>query len=78
MSEEIETFEKEIILTMIDGNLTMREALNTLMEIENVDNSSVIGMCDFLEQKFDFDMDKVEYFMDILVGREPDQILSKN
>lgn len=78
MSDNIETFEKEIILMMIDENLTMSEALMLIMKNNCVDITSTIGMCDFLEDKFDKNMDKVEYFMDIIVGREPDQILVKD
>jgi len=78
MPDNIETFEKEMILTMIDENLTMGEALMLIMENNCVDINSSIGMCDFLEDKFDKDMNKVEYFMDIIVGRKPDQIVVKD
>lgn len=77
MEDNQDTFEMEIILTMYNEDLTMGEALNFIMEKNEVDNESVIGMCDFLEYKFDYDMDKVEYYMDVLVGRAPDQILNK-
>ena len=78
MSDDVEIFEKEIILAMIDEDLTMREALELIMFNNNVDMNSTIGMCDFLEEKFDADMDKVEFFMDVIVGRAPDQILIQN
>lgn len=76
MTSSLVSYEEEIILLMIDEDMTMSEALNYDMMVYGVDVESVIDMCDYLELRLDMDMDLVEFFMDICVGRTPDQILT--
>jgi|VirMetMinimDraft_7_1064189.scaffolds.fasta_scaffold102087_2 hypothetical protein len=62
---------------MIDHEVTMLDALILDMKNNGVDTDSVLDICDYLEGELN-DLDKVEMFMDILVGRSPDQYLVKN
>jgi hypothetical protein len=62
---------------MIDHEVTMLDALILDMKNNGVDTDSVLDICDYLEGELN-DLDKVEIFMDILVGRSPDQYLVKN
>jgi len=74
---DINDFDKKIIVMMIDHELTMFEALSLDMENNGVDLDSVLDMCDYLEGEL-HNLDMVEFYMDILSGRAPDQHLVKN
>jgi len=78
MTFNMSSYEKEIIIIMIDENMTMSEALKHDMLIHGVNVESVFNMCDYLEFRLNMNMDSVEFFMDICVGRAPDQILTVN
>jgi hypothetical protein len=67
-------FEKELVETMILENCTMQEALVNLFSLYRVDTESVIDLVDFLEYMV-YDLDKVQYLMQIYTGQVPDMQL---
>jgi hypothetical protein len=73
---EASNYERRIIEIMRDENLTLLEAMGYDMEIACVDSSSVIGICDYLEEQLN-DLNKVEYYMMIYTGQAPDLELRK-
>jgi len=77
VKSKLASYEHKIILLMIDHEVTMLDALILDMKNNGVDTDSVLDICDYLEGELN-DLDKVEMFMDILVGRSPDQYLVKN
>lgn len=77
MKEEIDPYEKRLILLMIDEEVTLSEAVIMDMFNNMVDINSVFDMCDYLEEQLE-NLDHVEYYMDIVTGRRPDQYLVKD
>lgn len=73
----VEEHEKEIIHIMIDNNCTLSEAMTIDFDMNLVDKESVIGMVDYLEEKFQ-DLNKVAFYMDVYTGRSTDYHLTKN
>jgi len=76
-TEEASSYEHRLISIMRDHQLTLSEAMDYDFMTQRVDTSSVIGICDYLEEKF-VDLNKVKYYMLIYVGQEPDLELRKN
>lgn len=74
MKTDIESYEKKIILIMIDEKCTFSEAMLIDFEANNLDTSSVFDLTDYLEEQLPT-LDQVEYMMDIYVGRKPDMKL---
>lgn len=74
MKTDIESYEKRIILIMIDEKCTFSEAMLIDFETNNLDTSSVFDLTDYLEEQLPT-LDQVEYMMDIYVGRKPDMKL---
>jgi hypothetical protein len=69
-------YERRIVQLMKDRDLTLLEALCFDFEQEGVDVSSVLTICDYLEEKLE-DLNKVLYYMLIYTGQEPDLELKK-
>jgi hypothetical protein len=69
------SYEQDIVEIMVEYKVTLLEALMIDMQGNGVDTDSVLDLTDYLEVKFDQDMDKVEYYMDIISGRKPDLFL---
>jgi hypothetical protein len=76
MVVEASNYERRIIELMRDEGLTLLEAIDYDMEIACVDSSSVLGICDYLEEQLG-DLNKVEYYMMIYTGQAPDLELRK-
>lgn len=74
MKTDINDYEKRIILIMIDEVCTFSEAMLIDFESHNVNTSSVFDLVEFLENQLG-SLDKVEYMMDVYVGRKPDMKL---
>lgn len=70
----MESYEKRIILIMIDEKCTFSEAMLIDFENNNLDTSSVFDLTDYLETQLQT-LDQVEYMMDVYVGRKPDMKL---
>jgi hypothetical protein len=76
LAVEASTYEHRIIDLMRTEKLTLLEAISYDMEIACVDVSSVLGICDYLEEQLG-DLNKVEYYMMIYTGQEPDLELKR-
>lgn len=74
---EASDYERRIIELMRDEKITLLEAMCYDMEIACVDSSSVIGICDYLEEQL-CDLNKVEYYMMVYTEQVPDLELRKN
>lgn len=70
------SYEQDIVEIMIEYKVTLLEALMIDMQGNGVDTDSVLDLTDYLEEKFDQDMDKVEFYMDIISGRKSDMFLN--
>lgn len=68
-------YEQDIIEIMVEYKVTLLEAMMIDMQGNGIDTDSVLDLTDYLEEKFDQDMDKVEYYMDIISERKPDLFL---
>lgn len=73
---EATEYETHLVILMKDYNLTLSEALEFDFQAECVDTSTVFGPCDFLEEKL-VDLEKVQYYMLVWAGQEPDIELKK-
>jgi hypothetical protein len=69
-------YERRIVELMRDEKLTLLEAIGYDMEIACIDVSSVLGICDYLEEQLS-DLDKVQYYMMIYTGQVPDLELKR-
>ena len=69
-------YERRIVELMRDEKLTLLEAMGYDMEIACIDVSSVLGICDYLEEQLS-DLDKVQYYMMIYTGQVPDLELKR-
>jgi len=67
-------FEKELVEIMILESCTMQTALSYAFSSYNVDVESVFDLVDFLEYMI-YDLDKVQYFMQVYTGQVPDLYL---
>lgn len=70
------SYEQDIVEIMVEYKVTLLEALMIDMQGNGVDTDSVLDLTDYLEEKFDQDMDKVEFYMDIISGRKSDMFLN--
>lgn len=77
MAVQPSNYELRIVELMRDENLTLQEAMHFDMEMACVDISSVIGICDYLEEQLG-NLDKVQYYMMIYTGQSPDLELKRN
>lgn len=68
-------YEKIVIEKMVVEGLTLSEALFFDMIENEVDPEDIYQATDYLEQMFDGNMDKVEYYMLVLTGRISDSVL---
>ena len=64
-------FEKELVQIMIFESCTMQTALSYAFSAYKVDVESVFDLVDFLEYMI-YDLDKVQYFMQVYTGQVPD------
>jgi hypothetical protein len=64
-------FEKELVQIMILESCTMQTALSYAFSSYKVDVESVFDLVDFLEYMI-YDLDKVQYFMQVYTGQVPD------
>ncbi len=64
-------FEKELVEIMILESCTMQTALSYAFSAYKVDVESVFDLVDFLEYMI-YDLDKVQYFMQVYTGQVPD------
>lgn len=69
-------YEKHIIEIMRDNQMTLTEALIFDFAKNKVDTTDVLSVCDYLEEKL-VDLDKVQYYMLIITGQQPDLELKK-
>lgn len=74
VDKSIESYEERIIVVMIDEDCTFSDAMLIDFESNNVDTSSVFEIVQYLEDRLS-NLDKVEYMMDIYVGRKPNMKL---
>lgn len=70
------TYEKELIVIMIDMDCTLSEAIHTDLLNNNVDIKSVFDIVDYMELKFE-NLDKVQYYMNVYTGNAPDVALKR-
>lgn len=77
MTVEATDYERRLVDLMRKDDLTLLEAMQYDMEIACIDFSSVLGICDYLEEQLG-NLDKVEYYMMIYTGQEPDLELKRN
>lgn len=77
MTVEATDYERRIVDFMRKENMTLLEAMSYDMEIACIDVSSVLGICDYLEEQLG-NLDKVQYYMMIYTGQEPDLELKRN
>jgi len=71
---KITEYEKTLIEIMIDERCSLAEAMRIIFDMKGVDKKSVVDTVEYLEEQLE-DLDKVEWFMDIYVGRKPNMIL---
>lgn len=71
----ITEFEKELVEVMIDKSFSFSEALSYLFEKNSIDQLNVFDLTDFLEEKLEMNMLKVEHFMNIYTGSGKDFVL---
>lgn len=76
-THEATDYERYLIQVMRDYELTLSEAMDYDFKNSKVDISSVIDICDYLEENL-IDLNKVKYYMLIYVGQENDLVLRKN
>lgn len=65
------TYEQAIICIMRDYGLTLQEAIDFDLDAACIDKSSVFAICDYMEEQLQ-DLDKVQYYMLVYTGQEPD------
>lgn len=73
-SVKITEYEKVIIEVMIDEGCSLATAMEIVFDMNGIDKKSVVDTVEYLEEQLK-DLDKVEWFMDIYVGRKPNMIL---
>jgi hypothetical protein len=64
-------YEKHIVETMRSKNLTLLQALEFDLEANCIDVTSVLSICDYLEEMLE-NLDKVEYYMLVYTEQVPD------
>ena len=64
-------YEKHIVKTMRSKNLTLLQALEFDLEANCIDVTSVLSICDYLEEMLE-NLDKVEYYMLVYTEQVPD------
>lgn len=69
-------YEEVIIHSMFTRGMTLREALSLDLDNHVSDPNNVYDVVDFLEEKLE-NLDKVQYYMEVLTGLQPDVILRK-
>jgi hypothetical protein len=70
-------YEIELIELMRDNKLTLRESIDCDLDRNGVDKDSAIGLCDYMEERLERNMDRVEYYMSVYTEHVPDVILRK-
>ena len=68
-------YEATLIKSMIEYDVTLLEALMIDMQENYIDTDSVFDLTDYLEEKFEQNMDKVAFYMEIITGTKPDMYL---
>lgn len=71
---KITEYEKVIIEVMIDEGCSLAAAMEIVFDMNGINKKSVVDTVEYLEEQLK-DLDKVEWFMDIYVGRKPNMIL---
>lgn len=71
------SYEKVLVETMWKYGVSLAEALYMDLRGNCIDTSNVYDVVDFLEEKLE-DLDKVQYYMQVYTGQQPDVILRKN
>ncbi len=64
-------YEKHIVEIMRSKNLTLLQALEFDLEANCIDVTSVLSICDYLEEMLE-NLDKVEYYMLVYTEQVPD------
>jgi hypothetical protein len=64
-------YEKHIVETMRSKNLTLLQALKFDFEINEIDTTSTLSVCDYLEEELQ-NLDRVEYYMLVYTEQVPD------
>lgn len=64
-------YEKHIVEIMRNKNLTLLQALEFDLEENDIDVTSVLSICDYLEEMLG-NLDKVEYYMLVYTEQVPD------
>ena len=72
-------YESRIIEIMMQDNYskTLREAILQDMKEKEIDCNSVFSMTDYLEYNMKYNMDKVNYYMNVVTGNYEDKRLVK-
>lgn len=71
LQEEQMTYEEVLVYIMRDYGLTLQEAIEFDLDAACIDKSSVFAICDYMEEQLE-DLDKVQYYMMVYTGQEPD------
>lgn len=71
------SYEKDIIVIMIDLNCTLAEALEVDFDMNLVDKNSVIDIVDYLENRLGGNLNTVNLLMEVYTGQTPDLGLVK-
>lgn len=70
-------YERELIQIMIDLDCTLSTALDIDFDMNGIDKNSVLALADYLEEKLNRDMNKVENFMLVYQCMAPDVKLKR-
>lgn len=70
-SDVLPKFEQRVIDIMVAVRCTIREALEIIFAVHEIDDTNVFDMVDFLEEQV-YDLDKVHTLMMIYTGQFPD------
>jgi len=69
-------YEETLIETMWEYRVSLAEAIYMELQGYNVDTSNVYDVVDFLEERLE-NLDKVQYYMQVYTGQQPDVILRR-
>jgi hypothetical protein len=72
-----DSYEKHLIDLMWRDNCSLSEALFFDLIDKKIDIDSVFDIVDYFEQKLE-NLDKVQYYMQVFTGQQPDVILKRN
>lgn len=76
--DDFDEYEKEIVQIMIDLDCSLSTALDVDFDMNGVDKKSVLSLVDYLEERLDRNMNKVENFMLVYQCMAPDMKLKRS